>query len=262
VEALAPFTDVLVKNAAFLVPAMAIFARLSALLFLLPGIGEKVISVRIRLTVALCLSFILIPLITANLGPTEYNISEAGVLIISETVYGLLLGLALRLMIFTLQILGNIVSQALSISQVLGEGIATEPNTTISTLFMMAGAALLVTQDLHVEVVGVFYRSFEIMPLGTFMDFDSAAFWLVNKTVEAFALGVSLALPFIILNFVYNLIIGFLNRAMPQLMVSFVGMPAITGVGIFLMVVSSGSILTIWAASYYEILQGLEGIVS
>jgi len=41
-------------------------------------------------------------------------------------------------MVFGLQIVGNIVAQSLSLSQVLGEGIATEPNTTISTILMLS----------------------------------------------------------------------------------------------------------------------------
>jgi flagellar biosynthetic protein FliR len=44
--------------------------------------------------------------------------------------------------------------------------------------------------------------------------------------------------------------LGFLNRAMPQLMVSFVGMPAITGAGLFLLVIATGSILLFWVQEY------------
>jgi len=39
---------------------------------------------------------------------------------------------------------------------------------------------------------------------------------------------------------------------MPQLMVSFVGMPAITGAGLFLLMISAGAILTTWSRLYFD----------
>ncbi len=247
------YTDVILENFGLVLPIIAIFTRLSVFLYLLPGIGETVIPQRIRLMIAFMLAWLLFPLLTPSLDFANMGVADGTVLIAKEALYGFVLGFAFRLMIFVLQILGNIVSQALSISQVLGEGIATEPNTTISTLLMMAGATLLVTMDLHVEAVGIFYQSYEMFPLGTSPNLDNLAYWMTHKSMEIFAFGVTLALPFIILNFVYNLMLGFLNRAMPQLMVSFVGMPAITGAGLFLLVIASGSILIFWAESYMTV---------
>ena len=249
-EFLTVFSDILVENIAFLVPVIAIFTRLSVFIYLLPGLGETVIPQRVRLSSAFLITWILVPLLTPSLVLPDVTLISGTVLIAKEGFHGFVLGFAFRLMIFVLQILGNIVSQALSISQVLGEGIATEPNTTISTLLMMAGITLLVTMDIHVEAIGVFYRSYETFPLGTTPNMENMAYWMTHKAMGVFSFGVTLALPFIILNFVYNLMLGFLNRAMPQLMVSFVGMPAITGAGLFLLVIATGSILLFWVQEY------------
>jgi len=166
VEALSTFTDILVDNATILVPAMAVFIRLSALIYLLPGIGEAAIPVRIRLAIAFGISLLLIPIVTPDYSGVVFEVSDVAVLLVMEAIYGLLLGFAFRMLVFTLQILGNIVSQALSISQVLGEGIATEPNTTISTLLMITGTALIVSMDLHVQAFGILLQSYEMFPLG------------------------------------------------------------------------------------------------
>lgn len=256
-EFLTPFSDAILANLDLIVPVAAIFARLSIFIYLLPGLGETVISQRIRLVVAVMITWLLVPLITPNISLPELSLATGILLVAKEAFYGFILGFSFRLMIFALQILGNIVSQALSISQVLGEGIATEPNTTISTLLMMTGATLLVTLDLHVEAIGLFYNSYEIFPLGSFPNIENVAYWILIKAMEVFSFGVMLALPFIILNFVYNLMLGFLNRAMPQLMVSFVGMPAITGAGLFLLVVSTGSILLFWLQAYSSLFNTL-----
>ena len=73
------------------------------------------------------------------------------------------------------------------------------------------------------------------------------AAWGVARVAMAFALGFSLAAPFVIAAFAYNVALGAINRAMPQLMVAFVGAPAITAAGILLLLLASPLILTYWS---------------
>ena len=63
---------------------------------------------------------------------------------------------------------------------------------------------------------------------------------------QAFALGFSLAAPFVIAGFAYNVALGAINRAMPQLMVAFVGAPAITAAGLLILMLAAPVILDFW----------------
>ena len=227
-------------------PVMAIFARMSLFLFLIPGIGEVAVSTRIRLVIAFLLTWLIVPLVLPAIDYSGMSLTSGALLIGKEAAYGAFLGFAFRLTIFVLQVLGNIASQALSISQPLGQGITMEPNTTISTMLMMVGVTLLMTADFHVEAFGILYKSYEVFPLGSTPDFDRMAYMLTQKAMGIFEISVTLAFPFILLNFVYNLLLGFVNRAMPQLLVSFVGMPAITGVGMVLLAIAAGTLLIAW----------------
>lgn len=227
-------------------PVMAIFTRISVLFFMIPGIGELAVSTRIRFSLAFLATWLLVPLILPPLDYSGLSLTAGALLIGKEAMYGAFLGFALRITIFVLQFLGNIVSQALSISQPLGQGITMEPNTTISTLLMMVGVTLLVTMDFHVEAFRVIYRSYEVFPLASTPDFDNLAYMLTQKAMGVFEVAITLSFPFLLLNFVYNLLLGFVNRAMPQLLVSFVGMPAITGVGLVLLALSAGTLLLAW----------------
>jgi len=92
------------------------------------------------------------------------------------------------------------------------------------------------------------------MPLGLAVDSGNSADWLTGVAVSLFRLCLSLALPFLILNFAYNLILGFLNRAMPQLLVSFVGLPGITLAGLFLLMFCAAAMLTGWLDAFGEFL--------
>lgn len=233
-------------------PMFGLFARLSLFFFLVPVFGERAIPGRYRIGVAGLTAFMLYPILQDDLAALR----DEGIvqLIASEAMTGFVLGFALRLAVHGLQILGMIVSQSLSLSQVLGEGIATEPNTTISTLLMLTGVTLLVSLNLHIALLGVLAESFISVPVGTMLDLQVSANWLTQITVSLLRMCLSLALPFVILNFAYNLILGFLNRAMPQLLVSFVGLPGMTMAGLFLLVITASAMLMAWVDMFMSLM--------
>lgn len=237
---------------------MAVFTRMSVFIFLLPGIGEQMISARIRLVTALMITWLITPVIGIEVG-NDWSLVALFVAIAIEGFYGFLLGFSFRIMVFALQVAGTITSQSLSLSQVFGGGMSSEPNTTISNMLLMAGVTLLVTLDLHVRAIGMLINTFETFPLASTPDTGAIAYWAAEKSMEVFSFGVSLALPFLLLSFVYNLMLGFLNKAMPQLMVSFVGMPFITGAGIVLLAITISGMLIIWLRAYDEHLLGFMG---
>ncbi len=67
------------------------------------------------------------------------------------------------------------------------------------------------------------------------------------RVTDAFGLAVSLAAPFAVASFAYNLALGAINRAMPQLMVAFVGAPAITAGALLLLWIAAPDMLFHWA---------------
>ena len=63
--------------------------------------------------------------------------------------------------------------------------------------------------------------------------------WGIDKVSGAFAMAFRLAAPFVIVSVLYNITLGVINRAMPQLMVAFVGAPVITAGGLALLALMS-----------------------
>ena len=242
-EAIAPYAQLAPYT---VVPLMALFTRLSLLIFLLPAIGTRIIPVQVRVSVALAVTLILFPLVGDRLVVPEANLLA---LLMGEAFVGFYLGFSLRVMIFVLSLVGAIVAQSLSLSQIFGAGISEDSNTTISTILTMAAATIFLTLGLHISALELLVQSYDIfVPGSVFMD-NSLGF-AAEKAVEAcargFALAFSMAAPFLLLNLAYNMLLGVLNRAMPQLMVTFVGMPAITLTGLFLLTAAAGATLVLW----------------
>lgn len=225
--------------------AGAVTLRLSLMVFLLPGIGERVVPVRVRIAVLLGLLFALLPVVLSG-----SPVPTAGALVplfAGEALIGFGLGFTCRVMIFALTAAGTIIAQSISLSQILGSGLMEEGNPSVSLLLTIGGAALFVTLDLHTAMVGLFAESYEVFPLMASPETGGLAEWAVMRTADAFALAVSLALPFVLIGFLYTLVLGLVAQAMPQMMVTFIGVPANVLAGLVLLALSIGLLLTRWA---------------
>ncbi len=233
-----------------LMAVAAMFVRLSVLAFLLPGLGEATIPVQVRLVVAFSITWLLVPVLLPTFPEITAEPGALAGLMLVEALNGFVLGFSFRIMIFVLQIAGTIIAQAMSLSQIFGNLLTEEPNPTVSVLLMTAGITLALTMDFHIEAIKVLIRSYEMFPLGAAVNTEDLAFWATQKAMGAFDFALSLSLPFVILNFIYNIMLGVVNRAMPQLMVSFVGLPAITGAGLMLLALCVAVMLTAWIAGF------------
>ncbi|MBV1896066.1 MAG: flagellar biosynthetic protein FliR [Rhodobacteraceae bacterium] len=220
-----------------------VFLRVSALVSLLPAFGERSVPVRVKLILAIAFSAIVAPaapFLTLTGGPLEF----VG-FVLPEITIGLVLGIAIRLFILALQTAGSIAAQATSLSQLLG-GAAAEPVPAMGYVLVVAALALAVMFGLHIRAAELLILSYELFPAGVFPDGRLLSSWGLSRISHAFSLAFMLAAPFVIASLVYNLTLGVINRAMPQLMVAFVGAPLITFGGLFLLFVSTPFMLTVW----------------
>ena len=235
-------------------PAAIVFTRMSLLVFLLPGLGARAVPARLRVALALLLTFLLLPALAGEL-PREGHLVPV---LLGELMVGAYLGFAFRVLVFALSVTGTIVAQALSLSQIFGAGMTEDSSTTTANLLSMAGITLFLTSGLHLSAYGLLLDSYDAFPAGQLAGFAGfAAERALRMAADGFAFGFALALPFVLMNLAYNAVLGLLSRAMPQLMVTFVGMPAVTFAGLSLLAAASGLILTVWLGHAAEAGAGL-----
>ena len=149
-------------------------------------------------------------------------------------------------MVIALQLAGSIAAQSTALAQIFGAGVTPDPMPAIGNILMLAGITLAVASGLHVKAAIAMARSYEILPMGLPVPAADVAAWGTARVAQAFALGFSLAAPFVIAGFAYNLALGAINRAMPQLMVAFIGAPAITAGGLLILMLAAPVILHFW----------------
>lgn len=244
-ELLIALTEATNLTEGWLWAAFLVFLRVGAAMALLPAFGEQAVPQRIRLALGICFTIVVLPAVFDRVTPL------AGALALplaTEVMAGLAIGIGLRLFVHALQIAGTLAAQSTSLSQLFG-GQGAEQQPTMSHIFVMAGLALAVMSGLHVRIAEVFIHSYDIMPPGQFPNGAGLANWGLEQVSRAFALAFTMAAPFLAASVIYNIALGVINRAMPQLMVIFVGAPALTLGGLVLLAMASPLLLKLWIDS-------------
>ncbi|WP_291059488.1 flagellar biosynthetic protein FliR [Hyphomonas sp.] len=222
---------------------MIVLARLSFVIFFMPGIGEQVIPARAR---AFVLIGVALAMTTSGFiaAPATTDITGLFGLLVTEIFIGFALGTMLRVTIWMLTIAGSVIAQSIGLSQFLAPALEHEAQTLTANLLSMAGAAVLLSANFHVEVIVSLLRLYTDIPLGALTLLSGPM--LAQSFFSAFGFALLLAWPFVAINLLYNICLGFINKALPSLMVAFVGAPFMVGAGTMLLAVSVAGLLIAW----------------
>jgi flagellar biosynthesis protein FliR len=230
---------------AWLWTAALVFLRVGAALFLMPAFGDQAVPQRVRLILALAFTAVVAPAVSDSLADVAGTLRPAAI----EVLVGLAIGIGMRLFIFALQVAASIIAQVSSLSQLFG-GSTPDPQPAIGNLLTMASLALAVLAGLHVKAASLLILSYHVLPAGRFPAAADMANWGLLQIVHSFSLAFALAAPFVIGSVIYNVALGIINKAMPQLSVTLVGAPALTAATLLLMVVAVPLMLAVWLGRF------------
>jgi len=228
-----------------------IFARIGAILMLLPGFGESYVSARIRLSLALVLSLALWPLVAGSLPALPASLGGMVGWLIREVTTGLMIGFLLRLLMAALSTAGEVVSlqTTLSFAQTANP-LQAQPATTLAAFLTLFGVAMIfATNTHHLFIVGLLGSYEVVRPVAPLVVEDFVT--LAIRTVSgSFLLGVQLAAPGIVFSIIFNLATGLVGRIMPQFQVFFVATPLNVLFGLSIFALSLGVIGTVFIDRY------------
>ncbi|SFC66130.1 flagellar biosynthetic protein FliR [Tropicimonas isoalkanivorans] len=236
----------------WLIMGFLVFLRVGGAMALLPAFGEQTVPQRVRLGLTLAFTIIVAP--TVDPGGAPGDLHAFLPLLATETAVGLVFGLAIRLMIHLLQITAAMAAQSTSLAQIFG-GASVDPLPAFGHILVVAGLALATATGLHIRVAEALIGSYDAFPVGSVLDSAQLASFLTARVSAIFSMAFSFAAPFVVAAFIYNLALGAINRAMPQLMVVMVGAPAITAAGLAMFAILSPLLLQLW-------LDALDGVLA
>lgn len=203
------------------------FMRVSALLLAAPVFGTRLVPVRVRIVIAVILTWVIVPLLPAP--PALDILSLPALLLIAQQVLiGLSMGFALQLVFNALIIAGENMAMAMG----LGFASMIDPQNgvnvpVLSQFFVIIATLIFLSLNGHLAIIALLVKSFDVLPISG-AGLSREAYWTVASWTSEMLIGaVRIALPVVAATLIAYLALGVMTRAAPQLNVFSVGFPVI-----------------------------------
>jgi len=234
-----------------------IFTRIGTALALMPGFSSGFVPVRVRLSGALVITFVMAPALMAGLPVRPPTIAAMAVLIIGEFLVGLFFGIIARILIGALQTAGTMIAYMSSMANALiQDPIAEQQSSTVASFLLIMATVLIFTANLHHGMLRALADSYTLMEPGASLPVGDMVNIIGRRVADSFALGLRLSVPFVIVGLTYYIGLGLLGRLMPQLQVFFFGLPVQIGLQIWVLAITVTGIMMVFLQKFEEAYQG------
>jgi flagellar biosynthesis protein FliR len=223
------------------IAVVLVLSRFAALVGMTAVFGRRQIPVRIRLMIAVALTWFAV----ANL-PPEWNVycqslNKLSVLvmaIIGEMLMGAALGLVCDLFIGVLSMAGLIVGQGSSLSMAQMMDPATgESDVIVSTIFTMLFTLLVLLWDGHLFLIKIMMKSFHVLPPGFSWFREELLEMYTVLGSDLFAWGIRYALPTLVGGLLVVVAMGLMAKMAPEFNVLFLSLPVRLVMGLGMLVI-------------------------
>jgi flagellar biosynthetic protein FliR len=212
-----------------------IFIRVSIILFLLPLFGARGVPTTWKIGFSLMIAIILAPLV-----PSPAHFPETGLEVLlaigSETVMGLLLAMAARLLLASVQIAGQFMGFQMGFSMASMMDPQTGGQSSVISQFLYTFTILVFfSVNAHHLFITALASSFRLVPPMTFHMAPSLFAVLIKVSSEMFVIALKIAAPIMIALFLSNLCLGIVARTVPQVNILMIGFPLNIGLGMIIL---------------------------
>ena len=241
-----------IDTAAFLI----LFCRVGAVIMLLPAFSEDAVPPQIRLIMALGFTFGMYGMLEPRVTPALHSGISLPLLVIGEVMVGLAIGMVVRILFSAAAIAGAIAAQQVGLSSAL----VVDPSMggqapLLSRLIGLAAVVVCMGAGVHHLWIASIFGSYATFPVGGMPNAADFAHLAVSVTGQALALGVSLAAPLILYGMLFNLGLGLAARVAPSIQVFFIAQPLNLLLGMSVLAMSIGAMLTAFAAAMTTFMQ-------
>ena len=221
-------------------------ARVSGIVVVAPLYSHQSIPQRVKVLLTLALTIAVAPM--AGSMPDILPASGTGLAILAgQFLIGLTIGFVMRLVFAAIDMAGELTGLQ------MGLGFATffDPTNSTNTpvvaqLYGLFAMLFFLAFNGHLIVIGLLMKSFELMPVASFVTGNFDAITIARYGQQVFVIGLLFALPIVAALLAANLALGVLTRAAPQLNLFAVGFPATIFGGIVLLMLLLPALLPLF----------------
>jgi flagellar biosynthetic protein FliR len=235
--------------------------RISALLVAAPIFSLRAVNLRIRIVLAMALTWLVYPL---HDWPVIDPLTPGGLLEISnQLMIGLLMGLMLQVVTAAIVLAGQSIANAigLSMATMIDPNMGNVP--VISQFLLVMATLIFVGLGGHALLLNLVVESFNTLPIGSNLMSTEAMKHVIAWSSMLFLGALLTALPVIVALLFINIGLGVATRAAPSLNIFSVGFPAMifAGFGVLILALPSigARIQWLWMQGFFQV-RALVGI--
>ncbi len=222
-------------------------ARVGALVASAPVLGAPSAPMRIRALLAVSVSAMVALSFWSVQVPEPATLLQLMTMVASEAAWGLALGMGVAILFAGLQATGQLLGEMSGMQ--LADAI--DPNFNVSMplfgqLLNLVALAVFVLLGGHRQVMAALLDSFVAMPPGHAAFSQGLSTVLIDAAGQSFELGVRAAAPVLTAVLLATLVLGLVNRTLPQMNVMAVGFSLNAVIAIAALAVSLGAAVWIF----------------
>jgi len=227
----------------------AVFARVGAAIWIAPFLGGRLVPATVKTGLALLLTAVLFPQVVGTTGA----LAGAPPLLLAavigkEALVGAALGFVVALVFWAAEAAGRLADTArgANMAEVLvpQTGARSSP---LGDLFIQLTLVLFIVLGGHRIFVMTLGNSFSVLPITHFPSaggLGGFALLCGRLTADLLLIALTLAAPVIAALFLADVTLGVINRFAPQINVFFIAMPAKALLGVAVLALSAGLLLS------------------
>jgi len=196
-----------------------VLTRVSGLLMTAPIYGTPDIPLQVRALFAFAISLLVVPSQWGVSVPGLENVLEYLLMIGSELVIGLALGLGITILLSGIELAGHLVDQVsgMLIAEVV-DAFQGNNSSIVSRMLFFLTVAIYVSLGGHRLAMAGLLDTFQAIPPGSAaMPSRALTETMVTLVIQSFDLGFRAAAPVVASLLLANFVLGLISRAMPQL---------------------------------------------
>lgn len=204
---------------------LLILVRISAFMFIAPFFGQDGVPRQVKVGFAVFITLIIYN-VAARPEQNYEGVVGYAVVVLSEGITGLLIGLAANICNSIILFAGNVIDMdiGLSMATQFNPEMKTEMTLT-GTLYYYLVLLLLTNSNMQGYLVRAIADSFSVIPIGNAsFDWEHLMNSMVRYIGDMFVLGFRIFLPFFACIMILNCVLGIMAKVAPQMNMFAVGM--------------------------------------
>jgi len=223
---------------------LLVFARITAFVFVAPFFSMSNTPRRLRAGFALLLSIIVTEALTDHSVPEYSTVIGYSMIVIKETVAGLIIGLGANMCMSVMNFAGKVADMEVGLSMVqLFDPLTKEGTGFMGSFYQYILVLIMLITNMHYYFLRAIVETFALIPIGgAKFSSDKIMTTMVQFLTDYVILAFRVCLPIVAAMLLLNAILGVLAKTAPQVNMFSVGIQIKILVGLGILFLTIGTI--------------------